>query len=285
MNIVDSYLRKPHLVTSLVLLAAVIGFVGYHRMPVNLFPDSERPQIAVVTVYPGASAPDVESEVSRTIEKELSTIEQVRRVTSTSKDEVSAVTVEFEYSKGLDSAATDVANGLQKIKAKLPSNVRPPMIFKVSSATHAVLTLALRPKEGSPLDLSMIRQIADNQIKERLLQLPEVANVEVFGAHQPVIRVELDRDRLERFGLTALAVRERLVAFNANQPVGLLITSDSQFLLKRTGEFERISDVGRITIARRPGGGAVTWPTWPPFAAACWSPGAPTTATAGPRWR
>ncbi len=257
MNIVDSYLRKPHLVTSLVLLAAVIGFVGYHRMPVNLFPDSERPQIAVVTVYPGASAPDVESEVSRTIEKELSTIEQVRRVTSTSKDEVSAVTVEFEYSKGLDSAATDVANGLQKIKAKLPSNVRPPMIFKVSSATHAVLTLALRPKEGSPLDLSMIRQIADNQIKERLLQLPEVANVEVFGAHQPVIRVELDRDRLERFGLTALAVRERLVAFNANQPVGLLITSDSQFLLKRTGEFERISDVGRITIARRPGGGAV----------------------------
>ncbi len=257
MNIVDSYLRKPHLVTSLVLLAAVIGFVGYHRMPVNLFPDSERPQIAVVTVYPGASAPDVESEVSRTIEKELSTIEQVRRVTSTSKDEVSAVTVEFEYSKGLDSAATDVANGLQKIKAKLPSNVRPPMIFKVSSATHAVLTLALRPKEGSPLDLSMIRQIADNQIKERLLQLPEVANVEVFGAHQPVIRVELDRDRLERFGLTAPAVRERLVAFNANQPVGLLITSDSQFLLKRTGEFERISDVGRITIARRPGGGAV----------------------------
>ena len=239
MRIVDSYLKKPHLVTSLVLLAAVIGFVGYRQMPVNLFPDSERPQIAVVTVYPGASSQDVEADVSRTVEKELGTIEQVRRVTSVSKDEVSTVMVEFEYSKGLDSAATDVANGLQKIKAQLPPAVRPPMIFKVSSATPAVMTLALRPKKGSPLDLSMVRQIADNQIKERLLQLPEVANVEVFGAHQPVVRVELDRDKLERFGLTPGAVRERLIAFNANQPVGLLITSEAQFLLKRTGELER----------------------------------------------
>src|SRR5487761_2401067 len=141
MNFIDRYLKKPHLITSLVLLAAVVGFVGYRRMPVNLFPDSERPQIAVVTVYPGASAPDVEAEVSRTIEKELSTIEQVRRVTSVSKDEVSSVSVEFEYSKGLDSAATDVANGLQKTRARPPAPPRPPMVFKVSSATPAVLTL------------------------------------------------------------------------------------------------------------------------------------------------
>ncbi|MGC8990605.1 MAG: efflux RND transporter permease subunit, partial [Verrucomicrobiia bacterium] len=236
MNFVEGYLKKPHLITSLVLLAAVVGFVGYRRMPVNLFPDSERPQIAVVTVYPGASAADVESEVSRTIEKELNTIEQVRRVTSVSKDEVSSVSVEFEYSKGLDSAATDVANGLQKIKALLPDGARPPMVFKVSSATPAVLTLALRPKKDSPLDLSMVRQLADNEIKERLLQLPEVANVEVFGAHQPVVRVTLDRDKLQSFGLTPGDVSQRLVAFNANQPIGLLLTSDSQFLFKRTGE-------------------------------------------------
>ncbi len=236
------------------LLAAVVGFVGYRRMPVNLFPDSERPQIAVVTVYPGASAADVESEVSRPIEKELNTIEQVRRVTSVSKDEVSAVTVEFEYRKGLDSAATDVANGLQKIKALLPEGIRPPMIFKVSSATPAVMTLALRPKPGAPLDLSMVRQLADNEIKERLLQLPEVANVEVFGAHQPVVRVSLDRDQLQRFGLTPAEVSQRLAAFNANQPIGLLITAGSQFLFKRTGEFQRLADVRAITVAHRPDG-------------------------------
>lgn len=254
MNFVAGYLKKPHLITSLVLLAAVVGFIGYRRMPVNLFPDSERPQIAVVTVYPGGSAADVESEVSRTIEKELSTIELVRRVTSVSKDEVSSVSVEFEYRKGLDAAATDVANGLQKIKALLPDAVRPPMVFKVSSATPAVLTLALRPRTNSPLDLSMVRQLADNEIKERLLQLPQVANVEVFGAHQPVVRVTLDRDKLQRFGLTPADVSQRLVAFNANQPIGLLLTSESQFLLKRTGQFQTLADVAAITVAHRPDG-------------------------------
>ncbi len=254
MRLVDSYLKRPHLVISLVLLAAVIGFVGYRRMPVNLFPDSERPKVAVVSVYPGASAQDVEAEVTRTIEKELNTIEQVRLVTSVSKDEVSAVTVEFEYGKGLSSAATDVANGLQKIKALLPESLRPPMIFKVSSATPAVLTLALQPKDSSQLDLSMVRQLADNPIKERLLQVPEVADVEVFGAHQPVIRVDLDRDAMERYHLTPPDIRQALVAFNANQPVGLLITQESQFLLKRMGQFQRVSEVARIPIAHREGG-------------------------------
>jgi multidrug efflux pump subunit AcrB len=253
-SIVDRYLGRPHLVTSLVLLAAVVGFVGYRRMPVNLFPDSERPQVAVVTVYPGASAEDVEAEVTRAIEKELSGIEQVRRVASVSKDEVSSVSVEFEYAKGLDSAATDVANGLEKIRAQLPASARPPMIFKVSSATPAVLTLALRPKAGGPLDLAMVREIADNTVKERLLQLPEVSNVEVFGAHQPVVRVDLDRDALEQYRLTAGDVRQALVAFNANQPVGLLVDSGGQILLKRAGQFEGVADVGAIPVAQRPGG-------------------------------
>ena len=165
MRLVDAYLKRPHLASSLVVLAAVVGFVGYRRMPVNLFPDSERPKVAVVSVYPGASAEDVEAEVTRPIEKELSSIEHVRLVTSVSKDEVSAVTVEFEYSEALGTAATDVANGLEKIRAQLPDGLRPPMIFKVSSATPAVMTLALRPRAGSPLDLSMVRQLADNPIK------------------------------------------------------------------------------------------------------------------------
>ncbi len=91
MSFVERYLKRPHLVTSFVLLAAVVGLVGYSRMPVNLFPDSERPQIAVVTVVPGAPSEDVEAEISRLIEKELAGIEEVRRVTSITKDEVSTV--------------------------------------------------------------------------------------------------------------------------------------------------------------------------------------------------
>jgi multidrug efflux pump subunit AcrB len=254
MSMVERYVKRPHLLTSLVLLAAVVGLVGYKRMPVNLFPDSERPQIAVVTVVPGASAEDMERDVSRVIEKELSSIEQTRRVVSVSKDEASTVTAEFEYAKGLDSAATDVANAVQRVKATLPDTARPSMIFKLSSATSPVLTLALQPAAGSALDLAGIRQLADNPIKERLLQLPEVSNVEVFGGHQPVIRVDLSRDRLERYRLTAADVRQALATFNSNQPIGLLVSSDTQFLMKRIGQFSDPADIARIPVAQRPGG-------------------------------
>ena len=97
------------------------GHHRLHKMPFNLFPDVDRPQISVVTVMPGAAAADMEADISRTIEKELSTIDLVRRVTSTSKDEVSVVQAEFEYEKGLDAAATDVANALSKVAARLPA--------------------------------------------------------------------------------------------------------------------------------------------------------------------
>lgn len=254
MNFFERFLGRPHLLTSLILLAAVIGLVGYAKLPVNLFPDSERPKIAVITVNPGASAADMEADVSRTIEKELSTIEEVRRVTSVSKDEVSAITVEFRYSKPLDAAATDVANGIGKIRSLLPGTIRPPSIFKISSATPAVMTLALRPRDDGPLDLTMVRQLAENPIKERLLQLSEVANVEVFGGHLPILRVDLDRDRLQRHGLTPIDVRRALSSFNANQPVGLIISGREQFLLKRTGQFETLAQAGAIPIKRLPGG-------------------------------
>ena len=125
MNFARRYIEKPHLVLSLVILLSVVGIMGYKKMPFNLFPDTDRPQISVVTVMPGAAAADVETDITRVIEKEISSIDMVRTVTSTSKDEVSVVLAEFEYKKSLDSAATDVANALSKV-AGAPSPGNPP---------------------------------------------------------------------------------------------------------------------------------------------------------------
>ena len=126
MRFVERYIRRPHLVLSLVLLLSVVGVMGYTKMPFNLFPDVDRPQISVVTVMPGAAAGDVEADITRMIEKELSTIDMVRKVTSTSKDEASVVTAEFEYEKGLDAAATDVANALSKVASAAPAGDQAP---------------------------------------------------------------------------------------------------------------------------------------------------------------
>ncbi len=253
MNFVAAYTKKPHLLLSIVLLLAVVGVVGFFKMPVNLFPDSERPQIAVVTVWPGASAGDVASDVSRVIEKELKTIELVRRVTSTANDEVSVVTAEFEYTKGLDSAATDVSNSLNKIRPLLPPDIRPFQVFKVSSATPAVLTLAVRPKPGSHLDLAQVRRLAENPIKETLLRLPHVANVEVFGGYQSVVQVDLDPDRLQAFHLGPGQIVEALSTWNRNTPEGLVLSQGGQILLKSQGEFTRPEQVGAIVVSAAPG--------------------------------
>ncbi len=251
MSFVDSYLKRPHLVSALLILAAALGAIGYNRLPFKLFPDTERPQVAVVTVLPGASAADVESDLTRPIERELSGIDQVRAVRSTSRDEVSAVTVEFRYTRDLSSATTDVANALEKVKSRFPPGTKAPILFQVSSATPAVMTLALQPKEGSHLDLSMVRQMAENQIRDRLLQLPEVANVEVFGGHEPVILVTPDRDELERYRLSVADVAAALAAANANQPAGLVIGGGSQIVLKRRGALGSAADVARVVLTDR----------------------------------
>lgn len=251
MSFVDRYLERPHLVSAMLVLAAGLGVIGYNRLPLKLFPDTERPQVAVVTALPGASAADIESDLTRPIERELSGIDQVRSVRSTSRDEVSAVTVEFRYTKDLSSATTDVANALEKVRSRFPNGTKAPILFQVSSATPAVMTLALSPKQGSGLDLSMVRQMAENQIRDRLLQLPQVANVEVFGGHDPVILVNPDRNELERYHVEVADLAAALTAANANQPAGLVIGGGSQIVLKRRGALASAADVARVVLTGR----------------------------------
>ncbi len=251
MTFVERYIRRPHLVLSVVLLLSVIGVMGYLKMPFNLFPDVDRPQITVITVMPGAAAGDVESDITRLIEKEVSTIDLVRKVTSTSKDEASVVTAEFEYEKGLDAAATDVANALSKVAARLPQGIRPPQVFKISQATQPVMTLALSPKPGTPVDLRKLRELADNQIKEELLRSSEIANAEVFGGYQPEIQVTVDQDRLNRFGVSLPDIMGAVAAQNQNIPQGMVINKGGQYLFKTEGAAKKAGELAELVVARR----------------------------------
>src|SRR4030042_3502891 len=256
MKFVRRYIERPHLILSFVILLSVVGIIGYKRMPFNFFPDTDHPQINVITFMPGAAAADVKTDITRIIEKEVSSIDMVRTVTSTSKDEVSVVLCEFEDEKGLDSAATDLATALSKVTARLPQGIRPPQIFKISQATQPTMTLSLTPAPGYPADLRKIRELADNPIKEELLRLPDVANVEVFGANQPEGEVSIDPDRLGRFGLSMGDVLGALAAQNQNIPQGLIIRKDGQHLFKTAGEVRKPDELNDLVVARKEGGTA-----------------------------
>ncbi len=233
---IEYYLANPHLVTAVILLAVAFGVIGFKTMPLNLFPDANYPVISVIIPWPGASAGDVEDKVTRIVEKELSTVDLVRKVKSVSQDEMAAVSVEFEYAKGLDAAATDVANALKRIESRLPPDIRPPEIFRVSDATTPVFTLAVSPVPGAPIDLAKARQLADNELREAFLRIPEVADVEVFGGYFPEVEIVVDPVRLHEHNLSLSQVLMAIRAQNLNIPDGLVIREKGQLLVKTAGE-------------------------------------------------
>ncbi len=239
---------KPHFTLSLVLVFTVMGMLVFPRVKKNLFPDAHRPQIAVVTMEPGAAAVDVASHISRRIEEEVHAIDLVRKVSSVSKDEVSVVMVEFEYEKGLDAAAVDVANAIDKITSQLPGDILPPQVYKISDATSPVMILALSPRPGSGLDLAQVRQIAENQFKDDLLNLEGVADVDIFGGWQREIRIDIDPAAVNRYALTVGDIVAAVAGKNKNIPAGLIISSRNQILLRSADEIGRLDQFADLRL-------------------------------------
>lgn len=231
MNFMERLLGRPHAIVALAVLVVVAGIAAYFSMPMNLFPDSNRPMVTVVTQWPGAEAGDVEQDVTHPIETQLSAIDGVRRVTSVSRDQVSAVTAEFEYGNEINIAATKVLTELKRVESQLPAGARAPVIFRITNAAQPVTVLALTPAKDSGLDLADARRIAENQLRDRLLRIPGVSEVEVFGAHQRQVQVDLDRSALAAHRLSVVQVAAALAASNVTVPEGLVHRNGFRFLL------------------------------------------------------
>ena len=216
MRLTDWALRRPAALTAVVLLVAIWGTLAYLRTPVDLFPDTAPPQAVVVATQAGASAEDMANDVARVLEKELNTLDGVANITSTSRDGVSSVSVEFSYRKGLAQATSAVSNALDRTSGALPADVGRPEVYPVGDATSPVMTLALRPQADSPKDLADVRLLAENPIQDRLLAMDAVGDAEVFGGHQPEVRVEVDR--LDATDPPALAVVDVDAILTRRQP-------------------------------------------------------------------
>ena len=240
--------EKPYFALSLVFIFSVLGALSFRTMQKNLFPDANRPRIAVVTIEPGASAEDIANHISRKIEAELHTIDLVRKVSSTSKEEVSVVMAEFEYEKGLDAASVDVTNSLSKIITTLPDDILTPQVYKIGNAIQPIMVLAVKPKDGRPLSLAQVRQIADNQLKDDLLNIPGVADVDVFGGYQREIRIDVDPGSLDRYGLSVADVTAAVSRKNRNIPAGLMIDRHNHILLKSSDEITHLDGFMEIQI-------------------------------------
>jgi len=253
MNWAGSYLKRPHGITALLLLGVAFGFFSFQRLPLNLFPDANYPQVAVLLVWPGASAEEIADDISRRVERELATIDLARTVRATIRDETAAVKVEFEYDKGLDAAVTDVNASLNRILPELPPDMHPPRLFRVSDATQPVQTLAVGPGPDSGRTLAKVRQLCDNDIKEALLRVKGIADVEVFGGYQPEIRLSVDADRLAELNLPVRQVIAAISASHRNIPTGRLYRSADEILIKIAGERDLRHQLGDVVIGKSGG--------------------------------
>ncbi|MEF8787452.1 MAG: efflux RND transporter permease subunit [Planctomycetota bacterium] len=244
-------LKHPYAVIAFALLVAAMGIMGYVSTPVDLFPETAPPQVVVLTTQPGASASDVEDNITEVVEKELNTISELETLRSTSRDQVSSVMVEFAYTKDPGVALLDVQNALARVRADLPQGAQEPQIYELSDASaQPLLTLALSPAKGGRKSLSDIRLLAENQIKDRILRLDGIADVDVFGGHQPEVRVRVDRDRLAAHESSLDELIGVLAAQNISAPAGTIYTEESEYLVTTTGEFEDLNAIRNLPVRR-----------------------------------
>lgn len=254
MRLTDWALAWPRALAAVVLLVGVWGVLALVRTPVDLFPDTEPPQAVVIATQPGASARDMASDVTEPLEKELNTLDGVSNLTSTTRDGVASVRVEFSYQKTLSQATAAVGNALDRVTADLPADMVRPRVFPISEATSPAMTLALRPGPESPKDLLHVRLLAQNAIQDRLLALDAVGDVEVFGGHQPEVRVAVDREALAAQGLDVAAVAAALESANVTIPSGRIRPGSGEYLVSVVGEAADPDELARLPLRQGPEG-------------------------------
>ena len=243
----DFFHKRHYLLYSLITGFFVLGVYGLIEMPKNLFPDSDRPTIIVMSQVPGATPNVVAATVSKPIEEEVSTLSRIRQVSSVNIAGMSIVTAEFEYAKGLDPAAVDVNNAINKVRGKLPAEVNP-SIYTAGSHVLPVDIFALSPSGGG-LTLDDVRKIAESDIKPALLRNPQVGNVEIFGGYQSAISINVDPFKAKSYGLSLDKIAATVRAVDRDVPMGFSKDAGSFYTITFYGERDRIDDLRMMPIA------------------------------------
>ena len=266
MTFSERFLSKPHAILSGLIAFLILGIIGFFSIPTNLFPDTNRPVVSVVVQWPGAMTSDVANEITHPLEVGMSSVDGVRRVTSTSRDQVSAVKVEFEYGNNIDIAANKVTTELSRIRGQLPKGVHEPLVFKITDAAHPAMVLAVRATKDADLNLAQVRRVAENQLRDTLLNLPGVSEAEIFGGPVRQIAINLDRDLLQAHKLSIYQVIAALSGSNISKPAGMIYQQKSRFLLTAKALATSPSDIAKILVPLRNGSfvqvgnlGTVTW--------------------------
>lgn len=244
MSLYSSAVKKP-IATALIFLAlAIFGIFSYTQLSVDLYPHIESNAIMVMTSYPGASASDIESNVTKPIENRLNSVSYLKHITSSSKENMSIVSLEFQYGRDIDAATNDVRDKLEMVKTNLPDGAGTPIIFKFGSDDIPILILSVTAKESTP----GLYKLLDDGIVNELARVSGVGSVSMSGISQREVKVYCDPYKLDAYNLTLEAVSQAIAAENRNTPGGSIELGSNTYTLRVQKEFKDPSEMENLVV-------------------------------------
>ena len=263
MNISELSIRRPVLATVLTIIILLFGFIGYSYLGVREYPSVDNPIISVSCSYPGANADVIENQITEPLEQNINGIPGIRSLSSVSQQGQSRITVEFELSVDLETAANDVRDKVSRAQRYLPRDCDPPTVSKADADAMPILMVALQSDKRSLLELS---EIADLTVKEQLQTISDVSSVSIWGEKRYSMRLWLDPVKMAGYGITPIDVKNAVDNENVELPSGSIEGNTTELTIRTLGlmhtadEFNdlivkednnrivRFSDIGRAEL-------------------------------------
>ncbi len=243
----DPFIRRPVATIMLNISLLVFGVLGLQRLPVRELPDIDAPIVNVLAIYPGASAEVVETEVTERLEDAIAGVEQIKLLTSTSREQVSSITIEFNQGHDIDIAAQDVRDAVSRVRGELPDDVDDPVVAKQDANASPVMWIAF---SSEFYDTEQLTRIADEQVRERLQNIPGVSSVIIGGEKRRAIRLLPDPVRMAGRGVTLVDLERALREQNVELPSGRLESLDSEMTLQARGQVNDPEAMGELVVFR-----------------------------------
>jgi HAE1 family hydrophobic/amphiphilic exporter-1 len=221
-----------------------MGLYSLTQLPIDLYPEMELPFIGVVTTYGGASASDIETNVTRPVEDALNSMSNLKEITSTSSDGSSVIFMNFEYGTNLDEASNDIRSNLGLIERILPKDAEKPMIMKFNSSMMPIIFYAVTAKES----YRGLEKILDEKIVNPLNRIEGVGSVNLAGVPGRKVYIDVDPRKMEAYNLTIEQIGGILAAENMNMPAGYIEMGKTDYPLRIQGEFPESDIMKNIVI-------------------------------------
>ena len=249
MSLYASAVKRPVMTTLCFVAVAIMGLFSLQQLPIDLYPDIETNTIMVLTTYQGASAQDIEQNVTRPLENTLNSVQHLKHISSKSKENISVITLEFEFGYDIDVMTNDVRDKLDMVLKALPDDAENPIIFKFSTDMIPIVLLSVQAEESMP----GLYKILDDGVANPLARIDGVGSVSITGAPKREVHIYVDPIRLEAFNLSIETIASIIGAENRNIPGGNFDIGSDTYALRVQGEFSDARQMLDVVVGSKDG--------------------------------